>query len=550
MLNKRIDPDQLNQEDLDTIPVLPPPNFLTPRKATLDEEVQDELTSPSARRRLTNAKSEFALEQLAQNSSDLTTSTPKYPENGGYNRERSQSRPELSRERSMSRPDIDSMQVQSRPMSRPDLDQQPQSLPDRRERSSSRPDLEQRPQSRAEVNHRPQSRPDLNQRPLSRAEVTQRPSSRPDMNHRPQSRPDLSQQLQSRPDLVPRSPSRPEMNPRPLSRGPDVGNRSARSQSIPDGRPMMINNRDGRSNSVVDHRSNRCNSDTRTAALPVGDYNRSQSHGGSQGHASQLSSSSSSSFGTNQPPSPNYNTNLHPVPVRSSSLSRKTSDSSQGSSQQENIYSTVPRRPSIGNPGWQNNNMQSMNNNTSKMDNSPNNLSQVNRSRDGQYTHMNSPPREPPPYNHHIMNGVGPGGDSQYAPGNVRNLVQNYQSSQRPPGGPEPPVPPPRRSRPSVGPEIGGSPSAFSLPPSYTTININMNNSGSGPGGPKAPATRQVDPARRQLPAPPQPPSSNQQRDEQPNNQTRPGSTPPNPAQGPLTKDGKKNPIWYEYGCV
>ncbi len=133
---------------------------------------------------------------------------------------------------------------------------------------------------------------------------------------------------------------------------------------------------------------------------------------------------------------------------------------------------------------------------------------------------------------------------SQYTPGNVRNLVQSFQKSvqvqQTRPLTPgvggsqprEPPVPPPRRSRP------------VSAGPSRTNLSLSVNIRNTQRAQSVTPDYIPSDSVRpgtgRQLPARP---------DERKSQAPRPGSTPPR--QGGTPED-KKNPnsVWYEYGCV
>ena len=146
-----------------------------------------------------------------------------------------------------------------------------------------------------------------------------------------------------------------------------------------------------------------------------------------------------------------------------------------------------------------------------------------------------------------------PRDDSSYNPGNVRNLVQNYQISMNnsvnnnnistggsngPSNGPSTP---PRRSRPmSAGPLRSSSNSAFSVPQpsSFTAYNPERNTGRALPRRPEGLTTGRTLPrtpdsslnAPGKMSAPPQPP--------------RPQS------QGPPKDGPPKNPTWYEYGCV
>ncbi len=129
---------------------------------------------------------------------------------------------------------------------------------------------------------------------------------------------------------------------------------------------------------------------------------------------------------------------------------------------------------------------------------------------------------------------------SQYTPGNVRHLVQNYQKSvqQTRPVTPgvlpqEAPVPPPRRSRP------------LSAGPVRSTLTPNMNHSARAQS--VTPDYIPSDNARpgsaKQLPARPGDGKAQQL--------GRPGSTLPR-LNGNGTPEDKTNPnsVWYEYGCV
>ncbi len=103
-------------------------------------------------------------------------------------------------------------------------------------------------------------------------------------------------------------------------------------------------------------------------------------------------------------------------------------------------------------------------------------------------------------------------GDSGYNPSHVRSLVQSYQQSVS-----QPPVPPPRRTRPvSAGPLSTGQASAFRRPQKYSTT---------------------TDSAAPQRSASQDEPTKDQARSSSPQTTTQDGKQ-------------KKNPIWYEYGCV
>lgn len=130
--------------------------------------------------------------------------------------------------------------------------------------------------------------------------------------------------------------------------------------------------------------------------------------------------------------------------------------------------------------------------------------------------------------------------NSQYTPGNVRNLVQNFHISvQQPPpgGGHQPPVPPPRRHRPlsaggnlggNMGGNMGGNGSAFSTPRPQSAVPI-----GYGGNHPHSSGNN----------------NNNNFSSDNDKGVGRPGSTPPRPT--PTGREGApKNSLWYEYGCV
>ena len=246
-------------------------------------------------------------------------------------------------------------------------------------------------------------------------------------------------------------------------------------------------------------------------------------------------------------------------------MSRQSSDSSMSS---DPIYSTIPRKNNNNNnlPS-RNPSSVSTNSNTNSLPrhngnasyNSGYSMQQGAMPKSASTDQLGESPRRSRKYpapmapTEQYQDGRGQANDSnmasQYTPGNVRNLVQNFQKSvqqnrpQTPSPGQqpsssqprEPPVPPPRRHRPlSAGParpnlsinvNINNTPRAQSVTPEY------IPSEGVRPG------------SGRQLPARP---------DERKGQVPRPGSTPPRPTGGGGNPEDKINPnsVWYEYGCV
>ena len=139
------------------------------------------------------------------------------------------------------------------------------------------------------------------------------------------------------------------------------------------------------------------------------------------------------------------------------------------------------------------------------------------------------------------------GSDHQYMPGNVRNLVQNFHMSVQPSATGngntphQPPVPPPRRSRPlsaggnlgsgMSGNSMGGNGSAFTTPRPQSAIP-----SGYGGGG-----SHHMTGGNNN--------NNNFTPESSDKSLARPGSTPPRPS--PAGREGvPKSALWYEYGCV
>ena len=130
--------------------------------------------------------------------------------------------------------------------------------------------------------------------------------------------------------------------------------------------------------------------------------------------------------------------------------------------------------------------------------------------------------------------------DNQYMPGNVRNLVQNFHKSMQ--QGPSP-VPPPRRPRPlSAGPYRSpdgtsnglGTTNGFGIEPGPLRASMGQFNRSPGSPPDKCEVPRPSTATGRLLPT-------------RPDDNSTAGSTPPRPG----GKDGpKKSNIWYEYGCI
>ncbi len=504
LLTKKIDPDSLNREDLETT-TAPPPNFLTPRSPIVEKDEpkpKSRSNTPALdRRKIPSSKSDNTLSHFAKQNSgsslgsygerpDIQTSTPKFPSSQSHNH--------LTRSYHGG------------------------------ERMTSQADLSQ----------------------------SLRVS-------------DLSQSLRAS-DLR-------------ASQNSQYGHRTNDSQS-----PYV-------------HRTSV--PDTRTAVLPLNlDYNnRNQLN--SYGHSPAGSTSSSSSIYSDgrQNNSANHSSSFQQPPVvRQNSTTRKTSEPGL-SPKDTNIYNALPKKTSVGNL-WPNggNTLPRQNTNVGNngsygdympMDGAQRAASaeQLDPRADTRYNaaSYNDEAYQPTPAR--SMNGPSrPESDRNYNPGNVRSLVQNYHKTVKPV---DPPVPPPRRSRPvtpgpmsearpitpgptnqrrSVTPGPGQSrpttpghissnqasmnstSSSYCSPssqrPSYTTINITTGVSMVPNGGSNfnnRNTTNNNPNQGRSLPPRP---------DDRPPPVPRPGSTPPRlPPPQPPNKDGNpppKSSVWYEYGCV
>ena len=242
---------------------------------------------------------------------------------------------------------------------------------------------------------------------------------------------------------------------------------------------------------------------------------------------------------------------------------RQNSDSSMNA---DPIYSTIPRKMNNGNNSLPSRNQPTAGNTNSlprhngNYNNSGYSTQQGTMPKSASSDQLGESPKRSRKYpapmapTEQFQDGRGQNSDSgmasQYTPGNVRNLVQNFQKSvqqnrpQTPSPGQqtpsqhgqqprEPPVPPPRRHRPlSAGPNrpnlnisvnINNTPRAQSVTPDYVPTD------GVRPG------------SGRQLPARP---------DERKGQVPRPGSTPPRPTSGNPEDKTNPNSVWYEYGCV
>lgn len=239
------------------------------------------------------------------------------------------------------------------------------------------------------------------------------------------------------------------------------------------------------------------------------DYNRSNDSFHSDLRPGKLPSSHSLGFNQLPPPPPPYQSRAQRV------TPHQNSDS--------NLYRSLPLKPNNPPPPpphLQNGPSKKTNNNNKYGDYMP--MDGAQRSIQNDSVDYNRKTYEDP----FARSNGSRSSDSQYQPSNVRNLVQSFQQSVKH----EPPVPPPRKPRSSLGgpqgsPQLsmGGSGSAFSVP-SYTTMNINSFSNG--------------------------PTNINNNAISDKTQPDRPGSTPPRPA--PQGRDGqpKPNSVWYEYGCV
>ena len=225
---------------------------------------------------------------------------------------------------------------------------------------------------------------------------------------------------------------------------------------------------------------------------------------------------------------PNHGDNLYKVSDGATSTTRTPNHG-------DNLYTSLPRKssaPSRPNGGGHSN--------------------QYPTSRDhyGNYMSIDAPvwsgSTDRDSYNVGSSQGPNPGAgqpdgsdmNSQYNPGNVRNLLQSFQMSvhnQSLPSGvghpKQPPVPPPRRTRPlSAGGNMGGSGSAFSVPrpqsavPNMTSFSGGQSHSSNS--------------------------NNNNLISDGEKGDIRPGSTPPRP--NPTGREGppNKSSVWYEYGCI
>ena len=517
---------------------------MTPRGPTLDEESLTTAVSPSSQRRLTTSKSESGLTSLANGKEEpmVATSQPGLYTPRLYQRDRSHS---AQYPRRIDGPVGSSPRLDSgpRPLSR--ADQRPRSRTDLDIRPTSRPDLSQRPRSRADFDSRPQSRPQ------SRADYEARPQSRLGEERAPLRGENFYSSHQepprspSRPGLDQRSPSRPEFPQQPQSHSTPYQQRSHTISDPQERLSSTLPRPDHRSHSI---------SDTRTAMLP---------HSGTYNHSTTYSES-------------------RPPPVGQAFTSRNNSRTRQGSDgtsparqPSDPVFSSLPRKPS---GGW--------------LPGSPGDGGvSVKRSGScagqsgsyGDYMQMDPHPalaganltREPPngdhvrgPPNGDLVRGP-PNGTSLKDGSNVQRMVRNYQKSarlERPKV--EPPVPPPRRARPtSAGPlhpenlaalqatanfpesqhangtshsmttSLGsGGGSAFTVPrrgnsPAYSTINITMNSNNLQQEDRQRPVEKVMPPEDLSVQVP-----------------HHAGSTPPRMVPG--KEDKPKSAVWYEYGCV
>ena len=371
-------------------------------------------------------------------------------------------------------------------------------------------------------------------------------------------------------DGAPRKTSTPKYPPPPYNSRP-YGDRPRVGSSGSDGShsqpsPTIKDNGPGGHYSQGHYNHARNGPDGRPSPSSYANQNSSYTNSSYSSHPDHRSQSLHNQSNHGPPPSYQHHPRSGQYP-NTNGMSRQSSDSSMNSN--DPIYSTIPRKISNSSMPSRSPYSNSENLNSSQRHNGNNNyisnysqkdnlqkapsIDQLSEAalRPGRKYPAPLAPTEHFQDSRNTRNGDS-GMSSQYTPGNVRSLVQNYQKSvqqnprpqtpspsQVPPTNPgmgrEPPVPPPRRHRPlSAGPSrptLGGAGTAFSSPraqsvtPDYVPSDMRNNSSRS-----------------RTLPS--RPDDHNKQQ------VARPGSTPPKPTQ--LDEDGKPKPnsVWYEYGCV